>query len=104
ADELAIEADPDDLGQQADQARQNGSEATEQAIDLLFNASRDLNQHYSVAAEIASAYYLQSLFGQPQFVSAAIENYQAAVEGREDDPAVRTYMERLGQLRRQNQR
>jgi hypothetical protein len=104
ADELAIEADPDDLGEQADQARQSGSEATEKAIDLLLKASRDLNQHYSVTAEIASAYYLQSLFGQPQFVSAAIENYQAAVEGREDDPAVRTYMERLGQLRRQNQR
>jgi len=100
-DALEIEADPEDLSEQAEEAGTEGFAAAEEAIDILYRASRDLNQHFSVAAEIASAYYLQSLFGRPDRVAAAIENYQAAVEGREDNPAVRRYVERLDQIRKQ---
>ena len=100
-DALEIDADPEDLSERAEEAGTEGFAAAEAAIDILYGASRDLNQHFSVAAEIASAYYLQSLFGRPDLIAAAIENYQAAVEGREDNPAVRRYVERLDQIRKQ---
>ncbi len=92
-----IEAHEDE----AESARQSGLEAAKEAADTLLTAGRSLNNHYSIAAEIASAYYLQSLLGEPDVLQYAIRNYEAAVEGREDSPFAQQYVERLKQLRRQ---
>ena len=97
---IQVEEDAAALAEAAQEARDQGLEAAQQAADTLLRVGRDLNQHYSITAEIASAYYLQSLFGEPGLVEYAIRNYQAVVEGREDDPNVRQYVERLEQLRR----
>jgi hypothetical protein len=43
------------------------------------------------------------MFGRLELVAAAIENFVAAVEGREDSPYVRQYLERLDQLRRHSE-
>lgn len=103
ADLLEIDEDEEDFGELADQAREAGLAAAEEATEGLFRASRRLDQHYSLTAEIGSAYYLQALFGRRELVRTAIENFAAAVEGREDSPYVRQYLERLDQLRRRSE-
>ena len=103
ADLLEIDEDEEDFGELADEAREAGLAAAEEATEGLFRASRRLDQHYSLTAEIGSAYYLQALFGRRELVRTAIENFAAAVEGREDSPHVRQYLERLDQLRRRSE-
>ena len=72
--------------------------------DILFRESRTLDQHYAITAEIAAAYCLEAAFGVPGRLAAGIENYQLAVEGRQDSPLVRKYVERLEQLERRRAR
>jgi hypothetical protein len=103
ADLLRIDEDQEDFGELAEEAREAGLAAAEEATEGLFAVSRRLDQHYSLAAEIGSAYYLQALFGRGELVGAAIENFAAAIEGREDSPYVRHYLERLDQLRRHSE-
>ena len=94
------EEDQDDFGGLAEEAQEAGLAAAETATERLIRTSRRVDQHYSVAAEVGAAYYLQALFGRTQLVRAAIQNYAAAIEGREDSPYVEQYLERLDQLRR----
>jgi len=97
---LNLEVDTAALAERAETARTQGLEAADEAANTLFSASGGLNQHFAVTAEIAAVYYLQSLLGDETKLAAAIANYEAAVEGREDSPLVQQFAERLEQLRR----
>ncbi len=97
------EADPAEAEALAVEARGAGLDAAHEAVDALFAASRDLQQHFAITAEIATAYHLQALFGEEGMLAAAERNYAVAIEGREDSPFVAQYRERLEQLRRMRQ-
>jgi len=97
---VEVDQDPEVLAEAAELAHQEGLAAAQSAVDNLLRAGRDMNQHYSITAGIAAGYYLQSLFGLPELLPVAVRNYEAAIEGREDSPFVRTYVERSQQLRK----
>jgi predicted deacylase len=90
--------DPAALEAEIEETQSTGLALAEQATDKLLREARNLEQHYSVTAEIAAGYYLQSLFGNPELAEAAIRNYQTVIEGREDDPNVQAFVQRLAQL------
>ncbi|MCP4250162.1 MAG: hypothetical protein GY778_24225 [bacterium] len=100
ADTLGLEVDLEDLDAQLEVAQADGLAAAQEASDILFRESRTLDQHFAITAQIAAAYCLEAGFDAPGRLAAGIENYRLAVEGREDSPFVRTYVERLEQLER----
>ena len=51
------------------------------------------------ALPISAADYVLALFDNPSMVQAAIANYRNVVEGREDNPYIRPFRDRLEQLR-----
>ncbi|MFQ5490003.1 MAG: hypothetical protein ACE5GE_04710 [Phycisphaerae bacterium] len=92
--------DAETLSEDLETAREAGVQAAEDCIESLFKASRDMNQHFALTAQIAAAYYLESLFGDPKLAVVAMRNYEAAIQGREKSPFVTQYVERLDQIRR----
>jgi len=52
-----------------------------------------------VAASVAAANYVMSLFDRPELRSLALQNYNEVVKGREDNPDVRPFKLRFEQLR-----
>ena len=92
-------ADPGVPAAEIDEAQSQGRDRLDKAITALESASRDLQSHWTVTATLAAADYMLSLFGDPSLVSVSIANYQNVVNGREDNPLVRPFKERLEQLR-----
>jgi hypothetical protein len=88
------------LEQAAAEARDAGTQLAEDAVRDLETAARDLGSHWTVAASLAGANYVLSLFGNPQLRGLAIQNYLAVVKDREDNPHVRPFKRRLEQLQR----
>jgi hypothetical protein len=88
------------LEQAAAEARDAGTQLAEDAVRDLETAARDLGSHWTVAASLAGANYVLSLFGNPQLRGLAIQNYLAVVKDREDNPDVRPFKRRLEQLQR----
>ncbi len=92
--------DPGALAEDLATAKDAGLEAASAAADNLFAAGSGMQQHFALTAGIAAAYGLQALFGEEDAARAAMVNYEAAIQGREDSPYIRQYAERLEQLRR----
>jgi len=89
------------LTQRRTEARDQGLALAESATRSLESAARDLENHWTVAASIAAANYVMSLFDRPELRNLAIQNYNAAVQGREADPNVRPFKQRVDQLMQQ---
>lgn len=91
--------DPDVSAAEIDEAQMQGKDHAEKAVAALETASRDLRSHWTVAASLAAADYMLHLFGEPDMIEVAIANYQNVVNGREDNPLVQPYRQRLEQLK-----
>lgn len=91
--------DPDISAAEIDEAQLQGKDRAEKAVAALESASRDLRSHWTVAASLAAADYMLHLFGEPDMIEVAIANYQNVVNGREDNPLVQPYRDRLEQLK-----
>ncbi|HRX84062.1 MAG TPA: hypothetical protein P5572_03490 [Phycisphaerae bacterium] len=87
------------IEQQIATTRDEGIELAEKATRALESAARDLKNHWTVAASVAAANYVMSLFGRPELRNLAMQNYAEVVKGREDNPEVRPYRMRFEQLR-----
>ncbi|MCB9849941.1 MAG: hypothetical protein H6817_04475 [Phycisphaerales bacterium] len=87
------------MQQAATDAYTEGSNLANGAVKALESASSPLKNHWTVAASVAGANYVLSLFNQPELRGLAIQNYTAVVKDREDDPTVRPFKQRLDQLK-----
>lgn len=92
-------ADPGVPGAEIDEAQMQGKERIEKAITALESAARDLRSHWTVGASLAAADYMLYLFGEPSLIDVSVANYQNVVTGRESDPLIRPFKERLEQLK-----
>ncbi len=89
----------DDIARQIAEAQTQGKELVNDAADALEKSARDLRNHWTVAATLAAADYMLALYGEPQMVEVAMANYRAVVQGRENDPYVQPFAQRLEELR-----
>ncbi len=92
-------ADPEVFTVRAQEARQDGISAGRDAVRFLEKSSRPLNNNWTVAAQAGGAHYLLALLESPTHLQSAIDNYDEAIQGREDKPYTQTIVERLAQLR-----
>ncbi|UCG15348.1 MAG: hypothetical protein JSV19_08610 [Phycisphaerales bacterium] len=98
---LALPAtDSDALVTKRDNARQNGTAAADEAVQLLSRSARPLEQHWTLPAQAAAAQYLLVLFGEEAALDTVIANYEQATEDRGDSPHVEAYRQRLDLLER----
>lgn len=86
------------LAERLADARDQGFALAEKATQALESVGRDLENHWTVAASLAAANYVMSLFDRPELRNLAIQNYNAAVQGRENDANVRPFLERMRQI------
>lgn len=91
------------LTQQIEEARTQGMELAEKATRSLESVARDLKSHWTLAASVAAANYVMSLFDRPELANLAMQNYSEVVKGREDNPNVRPFRLRLEQLHNRGQ-
>lgn len=91
-------ADPDAFAVRRDETHTAALEAARDAIAELERSARDLNGSWTVAGQVADAHYLLALLESPLHVRSAIENYQSAVNTRENEPFARSLVERLAVL------
>lgn len=93
------QADPAAFAERRDLAREEGIRAVRQGIAGFEKSSRLLNNSWTVAAQNGGAHYLLSILEDTDHLATAIENYAAAIDGRETEIFVRPFVLRLQQLR-----
>ena len=54
-------------------------------MKILERAHRDGERHWTFVAQQAGANYLLALFGHPEYIDDAIQAYDNAIKGREDE-------------------
>lgn len=84
---LQLDAMSDDLVALRDDARTAGVEAAQEAAGLIEKAAGQLQNHWTLAAQVASAQYLLALYGDRNAIEAAKGNYEAVIDAiRDRDP------------------
>jgi len=93
--------DGEALAQAAAEAMTEGTNLATDAVKAVETAARGLENHWTVAATAAAADLVLSFFDRPDLRGLAIQNYSEVVKGRENDPLVRPFQQRLEQLRQE---
>ncbi|MBN1513659.1 MAG: hypothetical protein JXB13_16710 [Phycisphaerae bacterium] len=84
---LQLDAATTDLMALRDDARTAGVEAAQEAAGLIEKAAGQLQNHWTLAAQVASAQYLLALYGDRNAIEAAKGNYEAVIDViRDRDP------------------
>ncbi|MCH7526002.1 MAG: hypothetical protein IID39_01065 [Planctomycetes bacterium] len=91
---------PDFFAARRDAAREKGLAALRDAISFFERSSRDLDRHWTLAAQVGDAHFLLSRFESDPYpyILSAIENLTQAVTNRENKPFTQTIRTRLKQL------
>lgn len=91
---------PDFFAARRDAAREEGLAALRDAISFFERSSRDLDRHWTLAAQVGDAHFLLSRFESDPYpyIQSAIENLTQAVNNRENKPFTQTIRTRLKQL------
>jgi chromosome segregation ATPase len=92
------EVDVDGERAKAAEAKKNGVEEIKLAMAALQKAHRDVGNHWTVAAQAAGITDLLALFGESDYVADAIAGYRNALKGRENEPYVEKFAQRLKEL------
>ena len=92
------ESDPETEDAKANDARTAAVEQITEAVEVLKNAHRKLNNHWTLTAQAAGANDLMALFGYEDYLADAIESYRSAVKGRESDRTAQPFVDRLSRL------
>ncbi len=91
--------DVTEIAKAIDETKQKAEKLLDNAIKMMEDAANGAGRDWSIAASVAGADYVLSLFNHPEMVEAAMNNYDNVVAGREDEPSIRVFKERLDQLR-----
>ncbi len=84
---LQLDAPTTDLVAVRDEAREAGVRAAQEAAGLIERAASQLQNHWTLAAQVAAAQYLLVLYGDHDALQAAKRNYEAVVDAvRDRDP------------------
>jgi len=79
------EADRDAESIKASDAHDQGVDEISQAMKILERAHRDGERHWTFVAQQAGANHMLALFGHPEYIDDAIQAYDNAIKGREDE-------------------
>ena len=94
------EADAEAVAEKARQAHDLGVQEISEAVNALKGAHRSAGRHWTFVAQQAGANNLLALFGHPEYLEDAIQAYDNAVKGREDEKYSEKFVTRLRRLRR----
>jgi len=84
---LQLDVATTDLVALRDDARTAGVEAAQEAAGLIEKAAGQLQNHWTLAAQVATAQYLLALYGDRNALEAARNNYETVIDAlRERDP------------------
>jgi hypothetical protein len=82
----------------AAEAKKAGVEEVTLAMTSLQKAHRDVGNHWSITAQGAGTTYVLALFGETDYARDALEGYRSALKGREDDPHLEKFAQRIKEL------
>jgi predicted nucleic acid-binding Zn-ribbon protein len=92
------EADSNSFLVLGEEAMDAGTAVVTDALNKIERVSRDLNNHWTLAALAAGAAYQLALLGDSDMAELALVNYRAVVEQRQDSPFVGPYQDRITML------
>ena len=91
--------DATEIAKAIEETQDKAEKLLDSAIKTMEGAASGAGRDWSIAASVAGADYVLSLFNHPEMVEAAMNNYDNVVAGREDEPSIRVFKARLEQLR-----